>query len=134
MPNISFGLEEQHTIGRTYSEREGLGRDTNPSQFQPPGESTSMGIAEAPRAPLTVRSELSLLDERIVFTLQILDLHGSIIARDQKAVGGGAYSEVFRGTCYIATRSEVRVAIKRLRFHVPEIERSRVSIAFSFRF
>ena len=53
--------------------------------------------------------------------LQHLKLTCRIIQRSQRALGNGGFSEVFQGKCHIDGRGELTVAIKRLRFHVENV-------------
>lgn len=68
------------------------------------------------------------LTEVILSRIQHLDLTGETISRSEKATGHGGFSDVFKGRCQKEGMGELDVAIKRLRFHVDNIEFTKVSL------
>lgn len=56
----------------------------------------------------------------ILAELLHLNLADRVIFEESKVVSGGAYGDISKGSCNIAGRGRVEVAIKRLRFYMKE--------------
>ena len=99
-----------------------MGKDVDEGKVFPLASAATMDLAESSPSSMEVDSRL-----------HHLKLSCRIIERSKRALGNGAFSEVFRGRCLIEGRGETDVAIKRLRFHVETTNLKRVRIGSSSR-
>lgn len=88
-----------------------LGKDA--SMQNPPGVLEKLKDSLKP-----AWGDLDFVDDRIKSRIQHLDLNGSVLHKEERAKGGGAYSDVFKGAVYVKGRGSVHAAFKRMRFYV----------------
>lgn len=62
---------------------------------------------------------VSVIDRDFLLQFLLLDLSGKV-THCKHAIGRGAHSEVFKGTCQIGGHGDLDVAVKRLRFQLSE--------------
>lgn len=62
----------------------------------------------------------TFIPPKILAALSHLDLSGRIIFRETRNIGGGSFGDILKSKCTFDYGSDMEVAVKRLRFHLPE--------------